>query len=268
MEINIFTCKYGYYLSLVLKYIFDKEKYITNIVKNIDLNSSNLYIILFSQKVKKYPKNYIIYNLEQKDISKWINKKFELSILFSKRSWDYSNLNINKFNNLLKKKLTYFQLPLFRYSLLDNRYNNNIEDFDILFYGTMNNHRVNILNFIKSKMGKKYKIKIINNKFEKELFDYIQKCKIVLNISYYNNALLECYRINEVQSCKKLVISFFPNKDDIINYNLYKESVIFVNSISDMIKNIYNYLENNDMYNQKIKKINFLEETKFIHNFL
>lgn len=267
MEIKIFTCKYGYYLSLVLKYILDKENYQTNIVKNIDLNSSSLYIILFSQKVKKYPKNYIIYNLEQKDISKWINQKFELSILYSKRSWDYSNLNISKFNNILKKKLKYFQLPLIRYDLLDNRCSD-IEKFDILFYGTMNNHRMNMLNFIKIKLGKKYNIKIINNIFEKDLFDYIQKCKIVINISYYKDALLECYRINEVQSCKKLVISFLPNKEDIINYNLYKESVIFVNSISNMIENIIYYLENNNKYEEKITKINFLKQTKFIHDFL
>ena len=267
MEINIFTCKYGYYLSLVLKYILNKENYQVDIVKNIDLNNTNLYIILFSQKIKKYPKNYIIYNLEQKDISKWINQKFELSILYSKRSWDYSNLNISKFNNILQKKLTYFQLPLISYNLLVNK-NNNIEEYDILFYGTMNNHRINILNFIKFKLGKKYKIKVLNNKFEKDLFDYIEKCKIVLNISYYRDALLECYRINEVQSCNKLVISFLPNKEDIINYNLYKDSVIFVDSINNMIENIIYYLENNNKYEEKIKKINFLKDTSFIHSFL
>lgn len=267
MVINIISCKYGYYLSNVLKYILVKEGYKVNIQEFINLTSEDLHIILFSQKIKKYPKNYIIYNLEQKDISKWIDKKFELSILFSKRSWDYNQLNILKFDNLLKKKLTYFQLPCIDYSLIDYS-ESPVTSFDILFYGTMNKKRENILNFIRSKLDYKYKIKIINNKFGKSLFDYIRKCKIVLNISFYNNALLECYRINEVQSCKKLVISLYENKEDMIHYNYYKSSIIFVNSVNELINNIVIYLENKEKYTEKINNIKFINNTKFIHDML
>ena len=117
-------------------------------------------------------------------------------------------------------------------------------------------------------LGFKYHIKIINNIFGKELFHYIKKCKIVLNISYYKNALLECYRINEVQSCKKLVISFFPSSEDINNFNYYKDSVVFVKRLDDMINNINYYLENKTEYDNKISCIQFLENTKFIHDIL
>ena len=130
MDINIISCKYGYYLSNVLKYILEKENYKVFIKEYINLNDNNLHIILFSKKIKKYPKNYIIYNLEQKDISKWINKKFELSILFSKKSWDYSNLNINKFEKIIQNKLIYFRLPCIDYKLIDSSASNIIE-FDI-----------------------------------------------------------------------------------------------------------------------------------------
>ena len=75
--------------------------------------------------------------MEQKDISKWIDKKFELSILFSKKSWDYSKLNISKFNKILQNKLIFFRLPCIDYNLISNNINN-VEEFDILFYGTMN----------------------------------------------------------------------------------------------------------------------------------
>ena len=267
MDINIISCKYGYYLSNVLKYILEKENYKVFIKEYINLNDNNLHIILFSQKIKKYPKNYIIYNLEQKDISKWINKKFELSILFSKKSWDYSNLNINKFKKIIQNKLIYFRLPCIDYKLIDTSASNIIE-FDILFYGTMNEKRKNILNFIQLKLNHQYKFKIINNLFGKNLFDYIKKCKIVLNISFYNNALLECYRLNEIQSCKKLAISFLPNKDDFENFNYYKESVVFVNSINNMIENIKFYLNNKIEYDEKINQIKYLENTNFINNLL
>jgi len=268
MSIYIITCKYGYYLSNVLKYILEKEEYNVEIRENINLNDDNLHIILFSQKIKVYPRNYIIYNLEQKDISKWIDKKYELSLLFSKKCWDYSLVNINKFHNLIRQKFIYFRLPSINYNLINDNENNKIKNFDILFYGTMNDSRLKILNFIKSNLGFNYDIKIINNIFGKDLFDYIKKCKIVLNISYYQNALLECYRINEVQSCKKLIISFYPNKYDIDNFNYYKDSVVFVNSIENMIKNIHYYLENNELYNKKINNIKFIEDTSFIHDLL
>ena len=268
MNINIITCKYGYYLSNVLKYILEKEEYKVIIKEYINLSDNNLHIILFSQKIKKYPKNYIIYNLEQKDISKWIDKKFELSILFSKKSWDYNELNISKFNKILQNKLIFFRLPCIEYKLIDNIHNINIEEFDILFYGTMNEKRKNILNFIKLKLNHKYKFKIINNIFGIDLFNYIKKSKIVLNISFYNNALLECYRLNEIQSCKKLAISFYPNKDDIENFNYYKDSVIFVKSINEMIENINFYLNNKNNYEEKINNIKFLKSTKFINDLL
>ena len=268
MLIYIITCKYGYYLSIVLRYILLKENYEVQIKEDINLKDDNLHIILFSQKVKTYPRNYIIYNLEQKNISKWIDKKYELSLLFSKKCWDYSFVNIYKFHKLIQDKMIYFKLPCIEYSLLDDYNENNIEEFDVLFYGTMNKSRIEILNIIQMNLGFKYHIKIINNIFGKELFNYIKKCKIVLNISYYKNALLECYRINEVQSCKKLVISFFPNIEDSSNYHYYKDSVVFVKTLNNMISNINYYLENKIEYDKKIESIKFLENTKFIHDIL
>ena len=268
MEINIITCKYGYYLSNVLKNILTNENYDVSIKDDINLNDEKLNIILFSQKIKTYPKNYIIYQLEQKDISNWINKKYELSLLFSKRCWDYSEVNINKFHTLIQQKMILFRLPCIKYNLISNYNNDTIKEHDILFYGTMNNTRMKILNIIQMKLGGKYHIKIINDIFGEELFEYIKKCKIVLNISYYKNALLECYRINEVQSCEKLVISFYPNQEDISNFDYYKESIVFVNSIDSMIENSIHYLENKEEYEKKIANIKFLDDTKFIHNLL
>lgn len=268
MLIYIITCKYGYYLSNVLKYILLKENYEVKIKEDINLKDDNLHIILFSQKVKTYPRNYIIYNLEQKNISKWIDKKYELSLLFSKKCWDYSFVNIYKFHKLIQDKMIYFKLPCIEYSLLEDYQENNIQEFDILFYGTMNDSRIKALNIIQMNLGFKYHIKIINNIFGKELFNYIRKCKIVLNISYYKSALLECYRINEVQSCKKLVISFFPNREDTNNYNYYKDSVVFVKTLNNMISNINYYLENKQEYDKKISCIQFLKSTEFIHNIL
>ena len=39
MEIQIITCKYGYYLSEVLRYILEKEDYKVKISDYVNLNS-------------------------------------------------------------------------------------------------------------------------------------------------------------------------------------------------------------------------------------
>ena len=68
----------------------------------------------------------------------------------------------------------------------------------------------------------KHKIKIINGLYGINLYKEIINSKIVLNIHFYKNAILETCRINEILSCNRIVISELPHKIDIENYNLYK----------------------------------------------
>jgi hypothetical protein len=208
--------------------------------------------ILFSQKVEVFPKYYIIYQLEQKDISKWIDKKYELSILHSLLTFDYSQSNIYKFHPFLQKKIIYYPIPLVTLDLLYN-YENKfslekptsvVPTNNILFFGSMNKNRINKLNYLQNKLNPQYKIKIINGLYGEKLYNEIINSKIVLNIHFYKNAILETCRINEILSCNRIVISELPNKIDIDNYNLYKniENVIFVNNIYEMYKTIVNIL--------------------------
>ena len=120
MKIKIFSTKYGNYISHALQYIFFQNNISSEIVYNIypQENDDTLYIILFSQKVKQFPKNYIIYQLEQKDISKWIDAKYEASILFSKFTLDYSQSNIIKFPKIIQNKMIYYPIPIIPYKLL------------------------------------------------------------------------------------------------------------------------------------------------------
>ena len=255
-KVYIFSTKFGYYISKSIQYILFKNFILSEIIYKIDHNNPNLHIILFSQKVKKFPKNYIIYQLEQKDISKWIDKKYELSILFSKITWDYSESNINKFHEIIRKKIIYFPIPLIPYSYLNNnitilnKINNiNYPKNNILFYGSMNDIRKNKLNYLQkklnSRLNSKYFIKIINNLYGNDLVNEILNSKIVLNIHFYKDAILETCRLNEILSCNRLIISEYPNIIDNKNYELYKDNVIFVNSMDEMYDKILYYLENN-----------------------
>lgn len=251
--VYIQTTKFGYYISNAIKYLLFKNFIISNIIYEVNHNNHNLHIILFSQKVKKFPKNYIIYQLEQKDISKWIDKKYELSILYSKKTWDYSKSNINKFSDILQKKMTYLPIPLIPINYLDNNIIlNNSENNpknNILFYGSMNIIRKEKLQYLQQKLFPKYSIKIINNMYGISLLNEINNSKIVLNIHFYKDALLETNRLNEILSCNKLIISEKPNITDDYNYELYKNNVIFIDNIDEMYEKIIYYLENDNISN-------------------
>jgi len=270
-KVYIFTTKYGYYLSLVLKYILFKNLIPSEIIYEINPYNENLHIIMFSQKVKQFPRKYILYQLEQKDISGFINSRYELSILHSQETWDYSHSNINKFNETLRKKITYLPIPLipYRYLIYQNINLYNIpKKTNILFFGSVNYLREQKLGYLNTKLSPRgYRIKVINNLFGPELFTEILNSLIVLNIHNYVNGILETNRLNEVLSCDKLVISEKPDiKIDFYNYSLYSERVVFVDSLDEMVEKIVYYLKNKEKYDEKInveiKNLNY--ENKLI----
>jgi hypothetical protein len=257
--VYIQTTKYGYYISNAIKYMLFQHFIKSVIIETIDYRNPNLHIILFSQKVQQFPKNYIIYQLEQKDISKWIDKKYEMSIYFSQKTWDYSYSNIYKFSTVLQKKITYLPIPLIPYhylfetNVVSNVSNDNVLN-DILFYGTMNEKRVKKLEYLNKKLFLKckIKIKIVSNLFGKELFKEIKNSKIVLNIHFYENGILETNRMNEILSCDKIIISEKPNVSDNYNYDLYKNNIIFIDTLDEMYDKILFFL-NDDNRNAFLK---------------
>ena len=91
--------------------------------------------------------------------------------------------------------------------------------------------------------------KIVSNVFAEELIELIKKSKIVINLHYYNNALLEIFRIHELlpYSCK--IISEEPNiSEENHLIEKYEKVVSFFSVINDdfsNIENMFNVIHNN-----------------------
>lgn len=77
---------------------------------------------------------------------------------------------------------------------------------DLLFFGAMNQKRYDILHAIQNKFPKK-NIVATCDAFGKDLDELLRKTKTVINISYYDNAVLETHRINQCISYGCNVIS-------------------------------------------------------------
>ena len=232
-----------------------QDKITDDILKKNTKKPNEYFIILFSHLVKSMPENnkYIIYQLEQKKQSKFINEKVLNNISNSLLTWDYSNDNIAQFDEMYKKKIFYQPISII----------NKIENYsfpmvyDILFYGTGCIRRNKILKYLKKQ---NYNIFITGKTFGDEMYKIIAQSKIIINIHVYEDAILEIARINEVLPFNKIIISELPCESDHINKNFYQDKIIFCEIIKRNLSNIKNLTNLIDHY---LKPENY---SKFIVN--
>lgn len=182
--------------------------------------SNKLHIVICPQMFSSLPPVYIAYQMEQSVSSRWFNARYFRLLNNSLAVLDYSIKNIIflEENGFQYKKL--FYLPVF-----SNRITRMVQayEYDVIFYGDVQiPRRKETL----QRLAAKFKLKIINNLFGNDLYDEIAKARIVLNLHYYEDALLESTRIFEALSLGKFVIS--ETSSDMEEYKHLVDIVEFV----------------------------------------
>jgi len=281
IKIIIYTTLGGIFIAKGIKKMFNKNNIDSKIVNNItqididknNLNPNEYFFIIFPHTLNLFPsqKKYIIYQLEQYKQSPWINDQYKERMLDSLITFDYSLENFRNFNENIQSKIYYLPIPI------KNNFNIILSDFseyDLLIFGSENERRNKIIRHL----SKKYNILFIKNLYGNDLYKIIQKSKIILNIHFYLNAILETCRINETLYNNKLIISEEPDKEDWLNRNIYKNNIVFVEEIKDNLSNINkleqlidfyldknnysNFMKNNENFIKKLNKISFYYFTK------
>lgn len=229
------------------------------ITDNIISNNEDIYILVGAAEfIDIVPKRYIVFQFEQTNISYnnnkdiWFTDKYIKLLKNADYVWDYSNDNINYLRNNFDIKNTFY-VPI-RYSLiLDNfpKIKESNKDIDILFMGSINERRRNILD----KLEKKYKLHIAsNNLWNEEREHLISRSKIVLNIQFYDNGILELVRLSYLLSGGAFIISENGREDKLIE-EMRKYMILGrYNSLEILLKK---YLENPEERN--LKKKEFIE---------
>lgn len=93
--------------------------------------------------------------------------------------WDYDELNLKLIKTIRPDAKLHILKP---YKVWPKEH---AKDIDILFYGTLNEHRITLLNALK----KKYKVVILTNCYD--LDSYILRSKILLNVHYYYECAMQ-----------------------------------------------------------------------------
>ena len=178
----------------------------------------------------KYKTKYIIYQSENIE-SVFFKNDYYIQLLKHNRVCQYSVYTATKCKELYNIDcFGYFQ---FNYKPLNLRMKRDIE---LLFFGNMNKKRYDILCEIQNRFPT-LNLKVATDSFGHDLDKLLNRSQYVLNISAYDNSVLETHRINKAISCGCEVISNL-SIDEKMNQK-YNPHIFFCGkTISDYIEKI------------------------------
>ena len=167
----------------------------------------DMYIVLCPQVFAFLPpgEKRICYQLEQfhdaNGASRWFFRQYSEILENSLAVLDYSEKNLSFLSNngIAFPKIHFLPVGNFQ------RTRNRIKRHDVLFYGdvTGSPRRRELL----KEVSNHFSVKIVNGLFEEEMEQLIAESRVVLNLHFYENALLELPRINECLSLGTPVVS-------------------------------------------------------------
>lgn len=186
-------------LHLFFVYTLQAMGYTVEVVDCVLPGDPSLYFITFAHH-SNLPANYILYNFEYGGAHlcsphniRMYNGAIEV--------WDYSTRNIAKMGLRTVHKFVPY-LPGDYPDIVEKMrtYISNTKDYTYLFYGLMNNRRMQVLDELSKsgteihQVGHGCRNKMVAGE---DLFRLLGRTKCVVNIHYYSDPVLEIYRITE-----------------------------------------------------------------------
>ncbi|MGN0967563.1 MAG: hypothetical protein ACI4OP_08325 [Candidatus Coprovivens sp.] len=141
-----------------------------------------------TQSIDLYKKKFdkvIVFNQEPLTATQrqFMHKGYFAWLKQADEVWDYDEQNIEVLKLIRSDVKLHILKPYKDWSV----YKPVAKDIDILFYGSMNEHRAKILNELK----KKYKVVVLQNAWGTILDNYIMRSKILLNLHFYYESSMQ-----------------------------------------------------------------------------
>ena len=226
----ILVCPAGYIHSLALLEIAETIHYslinlgIDSILTDsLDVTDRRQIILgahlIKSNDIEWLKDDAIIYNFEQIDPnSPWLDQTY-FSLLNKYKVWDYSLQNIQILKNMGVTNIHHS--PLGYVHQMSRINSSNQKDIDILFYGSINQRRENIILSLKE-----HGVNIINlfGVYGQERDSFIARSKIVINIHFYESKIFEIARVSYLLANNVCVVS--EEGPDPIE-KMYSDAVVF-----------------------------------------
>lgn len=247
----ILTTKHCLYIASLIKNSLEESGIQSEIIfrRPIMGFGGGLHFVVCPQMFTFLPKYYVVYQLEQSVSSRWFSHSYFNKLKYAYKIFDYSLENIIYLeNNGIEKNDIYF-MPISYNSGYVNLIGKEQEEYDVLFYGDSNNER---RRKYLDELSNGFNVKIISNMFGIELYKELSKAKIIVNIHYYDGALLETTRLYECLSLNKFIIS--ETSSDIENHSDLLPCIewVDINNIDEMKSKVDFWLRNSGLRYSKI----------------
>lgn len=228
---------------------------------SVEQDMGQMHIVVCPQMFKQLPRNYIAFQMEQSVNSRWFTDEYFSRLNNAVAIFDYSLKNIEY---LLDKGIPYqklFYMPISSFPdypahLADNGYvlDDQKGDIhaDVLFYGDPNCERRKAY---LQELKKHFNVTVASEVFGDKLTRMVKNAKVVVNIHYYENALLETTRLYETISLGTPVVS--ESSSDIVEHEDLQDVIDFcpIGDIPAMVQKIQNLLSDKEYYNERKEKI-------------
>ena len=142
-----------------------------------------------TQSIDNYKKKYnkvIVFNQEPLTATQrqFMHRNYFTWLKLADEVWDYDEQNIAVLKSF-RPDIKLHILKAYKQWPIDSK-----KDIDILFYGSLNEHRIKLLNHLKKKY-KVYEVLDIYSKDAQRLDELILRNKILLNIHYYYECAMQ-----------------------------------------------------------------------------
>lgn len=175
--------------------------YVTEMPSNF---SHDLYVVIAAQMFDKMPppERCFLFQMEQVRASRWVDEAYLERLRTCLGVIDYAFDNITALieRGLLLKQLYYVPIQPFAKPKAQSFE----RDIDVLFYGAQGSAR---RDRYLAALSKRVNVRVENNLFGAQMTDLLSRAKVVVNIHYYENALLETTRLAEAISHGAFVVS-------------------------------------------------------------
>lgn len=209
----------------------------------------DLYLVICPQMFARLPpgEKRIVFQMEQSVHPRWFTPDY-LNVLYNSLAvFDYSARNIEF---LIQQGLPadlLFHVPLSPVAHYQGaQYSTSLSELepsgrcDVLFYGDLKNKRRQA--FLKV-LGEHFEVRAERSLYGQDLWQAMRQARVVVNIHYYENALLESTRICECLSLGAQVIS--ETATDQGQHPDWEDMLVFtpINDVQAMVRAIQQHLQ-------------------------
>lgn len=280
--ISILATPHTMYVAHMLQYMFSKEGFIVTIITSPPATGykKEVHIVICPQMFSRLPKYMISFQMEQSTSNRWFTPRYLNQLKNSLAIFDYSRTNIgfleqhgipygHVFYMPIKQIPDY--LDFIAASAPPTRPATGEKTCDVLFYGDANSPR---RRSILAELSTRFRIQIVGNLFGPKLYEKLLGTRVVINIHYHENALLETTRICECLSLGVEVISEtsanrseYPELESLVNFTEIGDISGMANAIELAInseKTLSEKINRLDSYNDTNEEISSFYLSRFL----